>query len=72
MSRSILKRLKLTTPPSTEAAPTIAELKGRTYATFTDSGVAVDLGRFFASDSGKKAVSEVVKGVKFYNPKPKL
>lgn len=69
---SILSRLKLTTPPSTEAAPSIAELKDRTYATFTDSGVAVDLGRFFASDSGKRAVSEIVEGVKFYNPKPRI
>jgi len=69
---SILRHLKLATPPSTEEAPTIAELKGRTYATFTDSGVAVDLGRFFASESGKKAVSDIVKDVKFYNPKPRI
>jgi len=69
---SILRRSKLSTPPSGEEAPTIAELRDRTYVTFTESGAAVDLGRFFASESGQKAVADIVKGVKFYNPKPKL
>lgn len=57
-------------PPSTPEAPTVKELKERTYATFHRSGVEVDLDAFFRSESGQRAVKEIVQGVRFYNPPP--
>ncbi len=58
--------------PSTKKRPnrildptvaTVGELKDRTYAVFTGSGVRVDLRAFFSSESGRRAVGKVARTV---------
>lgn len=39
--------------------PTIEELRGRSYAIFMDSGVRVDLDRYFATEAGQRALQRV-------------
>lgn len=43
---------------------TVSQLKDRTYAVFTGSGVRVDLQAFFNSESGRQAVSKVARTVR--------
>lgn len=43
---------------------TVSELKNRTYAVFTGSGVRVDLQAFFNSESGRQAVSKLARTVR--------
>lgn len=47
-----------------ETVATVSELKDRTYAVFTGSGVRVDLQAFFNSESGRQAVSKVARTVR--------
>lgn len=41
---------------SDEKIPTIDDIKGKTYATFTDNGIRVDLERYFQTPQGQEAI----------------
>lgn len=43
---------------------TVSDLKDRTYAVFTGSGVRVDLQAFFSSESGRQAVGKLARTVR--------
>jgi hypothetical protein len=55
----LVKRDRAGKVVSSDTGTTVADLKGRTYAVFTGSGVRVDLKSFFSSDSGQRAVKKV-------------
>lgn len=55
----LVKRDRLGRTLTSETQTTAADLKGKTYAVFTGTGMRVDLKSFFKSDSGQKALKRV-------------
>lgn len=47
--------------PARKAIPTIEDLRGKTYAVYTSTGVQVDLEGYFATPAGKDAMAKVAK-----------
>lgn len=43
----------------TKSLPRIEDVRGRSYATFTNSGVLIDVRKYLATPSGKKALKRV-------------
>lgn len=56
-------------PSASRDLPTIEELRGRTYAVFTNSGVRVDVGRYLSTPAGKKAIREIAGSALTQSPK---
>lgn len=66
--KTLIARLFSCPSAGCAAVPTIADLRGRTYATHTATGTHVDLDAYFATAAGKQAWNNVVDSSR--RPKP--
>ncbi len=48
-----------TNATQTKPLPKIEDIRGRSYATFTNAGVFIDVRKYLATPSGKKALKRV-------------
>lgn len=58
---SLLRGCRSRRPSSESSPPTIEQLRGQTYAVFLNSGVRVDLNRYFSTIAGQRALEKIAR-----------